>query len=195
MWETVLGWFGLQRRVKEFSASVPIQSDPAEEKPSIHLQIGAGSQNNVQIGYLEGNFKLDKSIQTHHHQHSHDHQHRTVMMGTTTAAGPVVVNHHHYHMRTDMPMQRAWGQDSQFPPDEVATMPRPSKAAATPRQRQVLALMKRTGNEKAVLRWMEKTFGTRWVVALDEAQLQRVEQYCETVIHNAQTKRRVEMRR
>lgn len=163
----------------------------------------------LQIGNMQGHAKvcIDQGEHKHSHQHAHTHahhQHGAVLLGTTTASGPVVVNNH-YHLHAGLspvapPAQRTSGQDAQFPPDAgnssaPSAVQRTNKTVATPRQRQVLALIKRTGNEKAVLRWMEKTFGTRWVVALEDGQLNRVELYCETVISNAQTKRRVEMGR
>lgn len=140
-----------------------------------------------QIGKMAGHaqVRIDQGAHQHSHQHAHTHahhQHGAVLLGTTAATGPVVVNNH-YHLNA--------GPRPEAPPAPQ----RPSKSVANPKQRQVLALIKRTGNERAVLKWMEKTFGTRWVVALDETQLWRVESYCETVIENAETKRRVEMGR
>jgi hypothetical protein len=181
--QKVVGDSAIQIGKMQGHAQVHVDKSTHLHKHTQHLTGG------VHVGYAGGDVNITQTTESYRHS--------TVMVGSTTATGPVVVNHHHYHMRTDMPMHRAWGQDSQFPTDEGAdalpAIHRPSKTVATPRQRQVLALIKRTGNEKAVLSWMSKTFGTRWVVALDEGQLRRVELYCETVISNTQTKRSVEM--
>lgn len=65
-------------------------------------------------------------------------------------------------------------------PSAQAARPR----AATPEQREVLALLARAPDRKAVLDFMRREFNNTMVIDLDGRQLFRLRRYVETVLTN-----------
>lgn len=86
------------------------------------------------------------------------------------AGGPVVVNQVTLHIQNRPVVQAE------------------KKQRLTVDRRELLRLMRRTGKEQTVVKWMETTFGTSRVLELTDGEVFRARRYCETIIERSEIK-------
>jgi hypothetical protein len=91
--------------------------------------------------------------------------------GALLIGGSVEVNHHYN-------IHQIQGAPLPSPHDSPDSRGKPSKFD----QSKVLTLLDQVPDRKAVLNWMQDTFETKRVIALDTVQLYRVRRYMEVIL-------------